>query len=589
MKQLTLIIWLLSALVGNSQSREDSLLLLVKLYGVAEFVVEERGVSEATIEQTIAYCKEGIPPQYDHIVDQLFPEEPKQNYKLIDTANLLVVNDPTFLLTNSILSESSKAKLRYAILGKRKSLKMVKKEFHFYPYRHEIDSLDSFYMLEGFFRFWNGIAYGYPHINTLNQPWDETFLRYLPQFIPDQLKSKRDYLFAIHGLSVQINDGHLDMDYYKSNKQYRQEAREHEKLHKKAAKEEKREGESIKNDTVRYSVFPIHLELINNELYVKNTLPKYIKDLEVGEVVEKIDGISPDVYNDSIFRQIAISRPEMLGVERNKRMQWLYGHKKDTLILQIKGRKESIALTKVKVKPEEYSSLIAYDQWEKTPEPQKEYAYVQVWTENRKLFKKEIKRSIKENIPLIIDARNYPDKLFVATIAKYFSNKPKDISDFYLPLKHYPGYYGKIDNMPYFFTNFPDLALKMSFILPFNANVFYPITKKVDNKVVLLIDEHTVSYGETIALIIKEYAKDGVVIGRNTQGANGNIGSVVLPGNVEVSFTHYRIDAQGGISYQHTGVPPDIYVKEPIPSKDNPDPIMTTALNYLFNDSAVVK
>jgi C-terminal processing protease CtpA/Prc len=160
-----------------------------------------------------------------------------------------------------------------------------------------------------------------------------------------------------------------------------------------------------------------------------------------------------------------------------------------------------------------------------------------------------------------------------------------------LPLKNYPGFYDTQDKVSFYFSNDADLVLKSLFILPSTSNIFFSLTKKNKGKVVVLIDEYTKSWGESMTLALREYVDDVTLIGRNTNGSNGNAGSVVLPANLEMTFTHYRVDAEGGVSYQHRGIPPDIYVEEEIPSQENPnpDPIMTTALNYLFNEKALVK
>ena len=90
-------------------------------------------------------------------------------------------------------------------------------------------------------------------------------------------------------------------------------------------------------------------------------------------------------------------------------------------------------------------------------------------------------------------------------------------------------------------------------------------------------------------MTLNQYIPDCIIIGRNSCGANGNVGAVGLAGNIELIYTAYRIDDANGENYQHRGISPDIYVEDSY-SPNKKDMILSTALEYLFSEGqAVVK
>ncbi len=583
MRTYSLFILILLTVSLQAQRRVDSLLLFARLYGVSEFVEGNRIVSKRIVSELRDYYLNNEAVDLNSLVDQLLPNDPKSNYKILDTADLLVINDHEKLLNSPILSETSRSKLRFAVLGKNESMKKIIKDVNVIDYEDVMDkSLDQDKILESLLRVWNGIEYFYPYKYKLTIDWDDEFLQQLKVFASDSIMDQRDYRRAIKNMVYKINDGHIDLIRHFTDKEYRKS----DKLHKKL---EKKEEDHEHEDEVFGKFYPIHVYMINGNLYVTKIGDfKHLEGLEVGDKVLSINGLSPQQMEDSLFSIVPSSRPELIEDERNAANSWLYFNGDDYLMLEVEGKDTVIKVDRVEITDQEFNDFMGYE-YVKSVDVNDAYAYIRIWERDKKTFRSEIKRSAKEDIPLIIDLRGYPSKMFVAMSAKYFSSKPKDIADFYVPLKNYPGFYKKIEKMPYFFTNKVDLVLKASRILPQMSNIFYPLTKKVDSEVVLLINEENASWGETMTLIFKEYPNNVTLIGRNTNGTNGNVGALLLPGKMELLFTHYRIDNEDGSNFQHIGVQPDIYVKKEIPTKENPnpDPILSTALNYLFNKKAV--
>ena len=78
-------------------------------------------------------------------------------------------------------------------------------------------------------------------------------------------------------------------------------------------------------------------------------------------------------------------------------------------------------------------------------------------------------------------------------------------------------------------------------------------------KIVVLIDEHTQSAAETMVLILKQ-CENAVIVGDNSIGTDGNVNSVILPGNIVMTFTGIGYEYPDGSQIQRVGIIPDIKV-----------------------------
>lgn len=578
-----LFIFIVFGFIPRAESKEDTLLLLGKLYGLAHFVQENEEVSDDIVSLCLEYSKGSRDIDFNQVVDQLMPKQPKAKYKRIDTSQLFMVYDLDYLMNHSNLLPVSKTKIEYMYLSKKGAMKKVRKEVQVFQYKNNLplDSLNAHKAMDGFLRLWNAIDYFYPHKESLPKSWDQVYLQYVDSLLTTQIGEKKRYVRCLAMMCAELNDGHASLERLFDKKAIKKHGKQHKK--------DEKSGKAIKKDSMRYNRFPIKVEMHNDSLYITNKIDlESLKNFEIGDRILSINNQTPIEILNSLPKRPA-SRPELFIIDRNATETWLYFFRTDSLRIEVEG-KGTYQLDKYKMNYFEYSDLMGWNTKSSAHNDSK-YAYVKFSEQKKDQFYGEIKRAIDNNLPLIIDARKYPSKLFVAQLAKYFSHKPKDVAYFYMPLKNYPGFYKKTKNYPFYFTNTADLVLKSLYVLPSNWNLFYPLTKQVKSKVVVLISEETKSWGETMVLILKNYPSEVTLIGRNTAGTNGNIGVAELAGNLELNFTHYRIEEVGGTNYQQTGIPPDIFVKQQFPSKENQttDRIFQTALDYLFNDRAVKK
>ena len=100
-------------------------------------------------------------------------------------------------------------------------------------------------------------------------------------------------------------------------------------------------------------------------------------------------------------------------------------------------------------------------------------------------------------------------------------------------------------------------------------------------KVVMLINEFAISQSEHTCLFF-ESATHVTFVGSPTNGANGDVTNVALPGNIYVNFTGHDVRHADGRQLQRVGIQPDIQVG-PTPKgiSEGRDEVLETALKYL--------
>ena len=129
-----------------------------------------------------------------------------------------------------------------------------------------------------------------------------------------------------------------------------------------------------------------------------------------------------------------------------------------------------------------------------------------------------------------------------------------------VPTPHYPGY-----------SRWSSAAT----IAPAHGGVY-------TGRVVVLVNEKTQSYGETLALLFKSIPGI-VVVGSQTAGANGNTIKVTLPAGLETYYSGIGMYNQDGSETQRVGIVPDIWV---VPSlkgiQSGKDEVLDRAVSHLL-------
>jgi C-terminal processing protease CtpA/Prc len=100
-------------------------------------------------------------------------------------------------------------------------------------------------------------------------------------------------------------------------------------------------------------------------------------------------------------------------------------------------------------------------------------------------------------------------------------------------------------------------------------------------KVVMLINEDAASQAEHTCLFF-EAATAVTFIGTPTMGANGDVTTMVLPGNLVVRFTGHNVRHADGRQLQRVGIQPTVEVAPTIRGViDGRDEVLEAAIQYL--------
>jgi len=582
--------------------QDPELIRLARLHGVAWLVADDSEAEQEIIKLIYKLSRQESMSEVDldAIVSVIVPKAPKSKARLIDTTGLLLINSPYELINDPCFSKTSQAKLEKLLLGRGNG--SVKKQYQTdkrmldYDHNPKISELDSLDVLKSFLRIWSGLNYNYPYKHKLPQSWDSTFYDFLPLFTADSSTVPKVYLRQLRALSKQVNDGHISMGKHYSRKGMRAHVKAHKREEKQSEAHEhadEQEGEHglEQPKTMHLPVFT--LKGMKDGLYVDKVFEsEQTMGIKRGDKVETVNGLSMEEIMEQYDEGQKDSRKDLMILELDRNMYWTRLKSADSILVKFEKYEAARWFVREWLSYEEFDEYFYSHLNEEVDLKGEQVVYLSLAEQSRKAFKSKMKKAIKDELPLIIDARNYPKKLFIAALPKYFSNKAMPVSDVYTPLKHYPGIYAKKDDVSYYFQNTTDLVVKSLGVLPMNSRLLSPFgSKKIETPVVVLIDESTLSWGETTAMLLKEYGGEQLtLIGRNTAGINGTVGTIVLAGNIDLVFTHYKLNDHLGNNFQHIGIPPDVYVEKKFPT-ENPDQdlILTTALEFLRERQAVMK
>lgn len=187
--------------------------------------------------------------------------------------------------------------------------------------------------------------------------------------------------------------------------------------------------------------------------------------------------------------------------------------------------------------------------------------------------------------------------LYIDATAKNFSPKTvikaneNGFDKILIDLRGYPSYdFEKVvehlieEDKPYLSLSIPVSSF------PFRNNIVYEESNdlikakkpRIQGKIAFLCDETTISWGETVLMLVKEYNL-GTIIGSNTAGTNGDVT------NFDLTFfpfmmTGLRVSNLDGTMHHGIGVKPDIYVCNYAKDiMDGRDRVFEMAIEFLKN------
>ena len=391
------------------------------------------------------------------------------------------------------------------------------------------------YRLLALFRFWNVINYFFPYKKHIDEPWENILPRYIPKF--EANKDATDYQLTVREMVAEIRDSHGGT--------------------RNANLSMERLGRFQPNIFVGY---------IENQSVVTKVLDDKLP-IKVGDVILNVDGEPVEKKRADVARYVASSTPQWLM--RLVHFRLLLGQKDTIVKLRVRGtdnqvrevelpRSQSIADPKLTAVLQRTTPIIQV-----LPSG---FGYVDLArlpaADVDKMFD-----TIKNTPAVIFDMRGYPNGTAWSIAPRLTEKKNVVAAQFSRPLLE-----GKsMSDSEYADTASYSFAQK----IPDRKGDVYR------GKVVMLINEEAISQAEHTCMFF-EAATDVTFIGTPTAGANGDITYLVLPGNLQVSFSGHDVRHADGRQLQRVGIQPTIKVAPTIRGTiEGRDEILERAIKYL--------
>lgn len=364
---------------------------------------------------------------------------------------------------------------------------------------------DTGYRLLGLFRYWNIIEYYYPYKDVIGEDWDQVLLEFIPKFIHGS--DYESYLLTTAELTTRIHDSHASIT-------------------------DKR-GNYISRRFGIYTI-PVNFIKIDDQIVISKII--YKCGLELGDIVLKVGDKDIDEILENRRKYIAQSREDTgsllfrdLFRVHEKNIDVTVIRRGKTIVVNVKGSQKYIDVD-VETKSQEMEDGTIY--------------YI-----NAGLLKNgEIEKIMEKwwnTKGLILDLRDYPSVVIAYKLAEYLIPAEKEYISISIPNRSVPGEFYYID---------PFVSGK-----PKGSNDGISDSGAYKGKLVILIDEHTMSQGETTAMSLRN-TPNSIVLGRPSAGADGDRRHFTLPGNIETTMSGLGVYYPDKKPVQRIGVQPDIYM-----------------------------
>lgn len=395
------------------------------------------------------------------------------------------------------------------------------------------------YRLLALFRFWNVINYFFPYKNLIGESWETVLPRYIAKF--EANKDQIDYQLTVREMVAEIRDAHG------------------------GARNTNAAGE-------KFGMFmpPAFVGYVEEKSVVTKVFDEKLP-IKVGDVVLAIDDEPVEKKREYLARYIASSTPQWL--ERLVHFRLLFGPKDSVVKLRVRGSDNQVREVSLPRSTSIMDPKITASFQRTTPVIQilpSGFGYVDL----SRLQAGEVDKmfdTIKNTSAVIFDMRGYPNGTAWSIAPRLTEKKNVVAALFSRPFISGPS------------LSDPELADTGSHA--FSQKIPERKGDVYKGKVVMLINEEAISQSEHTCLFF-ESATDVTFIGTPTAGANGDITFMVLPGNVQVSFSGHDVRHADGRQLQRVGIQPTIRVAPTIRGLiEKRDEVLERAVKFLGQSS----
>jgi C-terminal processing protease CtpA/Prc len=402
---------------------------------------------------------------------------------------------------------------------------------------------DVDHRLLALFRLWSVTRYFFPYTDLMDRAWFDALVEFLPRF--EAADTALAYQTVVMEMAARLQDTHVRVS-----------------------------NATAVEEQLGLFAPPLLVSQVDGQAVVRYVHdPDAVKDIRVGDVILAVDGVAMADRRKLLEPLVAASTPQAMSLILD-RMQ-LRGPKDSTARLQVgdgAGIKRDVTI--VRTRP--YASDAWLPAFRKTPQTYgvlpSGFGYIDL--ERLPYAEADAALDAVMGAPAVIfDMRGYPHGTawtIAPRLMKAAPMRPVVGALFRPPLRD-------AATLP-FEPNDPFAGQ-----FTFEQTLSDTTKSRYQGKVVMLIDASAISQAEHTCLLFAA-ATDVTFIGSPTNGANGDITNMVLPGNLFVSFTGQEVRFADGRQLQRVGVLPNIVVQPTIPGiRAGRDEVFEAAIEYLRN------
>jgi hypothetical protein len=368
------------------------------------------------------------------------------------------------------------------------------------PAYPQIAMPDSGYQLLALFRWWNILQYWAPDRDVAGQDWPAVLAEFIPKLA--LAKDKTDYTLALFELIAKANDTHANLW----------------------------SSLAVRPPTGDCAV-PVTLRFAGDKLVVFR-VDSADGAFQPGDVLEKLD----DEPVKSLVDKWAVYYADSNEAARRRDLAAFFTRGTcGPVPVEITrgGHTEKVAATRNQRK----DGFATHDQAGETFQMlSPEVAYIKL-SSIKSADLPDYFEKAKNTKGLIVDIRNYPSEYVPYAMGAYFATKPT----------------------PFVTFTFADLANPGAFKFG-EGGLIAPGPVHYAGKLVILVDETSVSQAEFTTMALRAMP-NSVVVGSTTAGADGDVSSIPLPGQLSTMISGLGVFYPDRRPTQRVGIVPDVVVK----------------------------
>lgn len=395
--------------------------------------------------------------------------------------------------------------------------------------------MDDGYRLLALYRYWNMIQYFFPYKNLIEEDWNGVLKEFIPKFINE--KSNLDYHLNALKLIGRIHDTHANI--WGSNKvlaDYK--------------------GLRIAGPSV---TFIEERAIVTSSFPFTDTSIKNNDDLKNGDEIISVNGKSvKDIITERLPLNPASNYPTQL---RDIAFSLLRTNAESVSVeIERGGKIETAVLKTYPMSSLDYKKYYTANNKKSWSLINKNVGYLYPGTiQNSSL--PEMMKAFKDTKGIVIDFRCYPSDFLVFDLGRYLMPQPTEFVKFRI---------GSVD--------FPGLFNVMDYTKTGEENKDY-----YKGKIIIIVDETTQSSAEYNTMALRK-APNGKVIGSTTAGADGNVSTIYLPGEIFTYISGIGVLTPEGKETQRIGIVPDVEIKPTVKGfREGKDELLLKAIEMIEN------